>query len=133
MQWTRKIKKVTAVILMLTASLVCNSCFTLNYSSKGASIPPEAKTFTVQYFENQARNQEAGLAQTVTDNLKDYIQSNSRLTLITNGIGDVDFEGAITGYEVRPAAIVSGDEAALPSLEETFEEYDEETEQYEKR
>lgn len=91
--------------------MLCYSCFTVKYSTTGASIPPEAKTVSVQYFENQARNQEAGLNQRVTDALKDYIQANTSLLLI-NGTGDVDFEGAITGFDVKPAAIVSGDEAA---------------------
>lgn len=88
-----------------------SSCFTMKYSTTGASIPTEAKTVSVQYFENLARNQEAGFNQRVTDALKDYIQANSSLILI-NGSGDVDFEGAITGFDVRPAAIVSGDQAA---------------------
>jgi hypothetical protein len=83
----------------------------MKYSTTGASIPTEAKTVSVQFFENQARNQEAGLNQKVTDDLKDYIQSNTSLILI-NGTGDVDFEGAITAFDVRPTAIVSGDEAA---------------------
>ncbi len=100
--------RVTALMLMC---MVCYSCFSVNYSTTGANFPTEAKTASVQYFENQARNQEAGLNQRVTDNLKDYIQANTPLVLI-NGTGDVDFEGAITGFEVRPAAIVSGDEAA---------------------
>jgi hypothetical protein len=83
----------------------------MKYSATGASIPLEAKTVSVQFFENLTRSQEAGLNQLVTDKLKDFIQANSRLLLI-NGTGDIDFEGAITGYTVTPTAIVSGDEAA---------------------
>ncbi len=40
---------------------------------------------------------------------------------------------ASSGRETPVEAPASGEEAALPSLEETFEEYDEGTEQYEKR
>ncbi len=101
-----------AVFTLLLASLLSvSSCFSMKYSTTGASIPPEAKTVSVQFFENLTRSQEAGLNQQVTDKLKDFIQANSRLLLI-NGIGDMDFEGAITGYVVTPTAIVSGDEAA---------------------
>ena len=71
----------------------------------------EAKTVSVQYFEDLTRSQEAGLKQQVTDKLKDFILSNTRLLLI-NGTGDMDFEGAITGFAVTPTAIVSGDQAA---------------------
>ena len=99
------------ILLVASCCVTSMSCFTLKYSTTGASIPPEAKTVSVQYVENQARNVESGLSQQVTDALKDYIQSNTSLILIT-GTGDIDFEGVITGFEVRPAAIVSGDEAA---------------------
>lgn len=101
----------TFIILGIFCSL-CNSCFKMNYSTTGASIPIEAKTVSVQYFENMARNVEAGLSQQVTNALKDYIQNNTTLILVT-GNGDINFEGAITGYEPsRPVAITSGDEAA---------------------
>jgi hypothetical protein len=99
------------IILGICCSL-CNSCFKMKYSTTGASIPMEAKTISVQYFENMARNVEAGLSQQVTDALKDYIQNNTTLILVT-GTGDINFEGAITGYEPgKPVAITSGDEAA---------------------
>jgi hypothetical protein len=103
--------KLIAFMLILGIYLAAGSCFTMHYSTTGASIPPEAKTVSVQYFENQAGIVEAGLSQQVTDDLKDYIQRNSNLILVT-GTGDINFEGAITGFDVRPAAIVSGDEAA---------------------
>ena len=98
--------------LILVGCTITGSHFSMGYSTKSASAPIEAKTFSVQYFQNQARNQEAGLDQRVTDALKDYVQGNSRLVLITNAIGDVDFEGAITSYDIKPVAIVSGDQAA---------------------
>jgi hypothetical protein len=107
----KRIFRMMSYFLVLLSCLSSTSCFSLKYSTNGASIPAEAKTVSVQYFENQARNQEAGLNQQITDKLKDYIQANTRLLLI-NGAGDVDFEGAITGYDFKPMAIVSGDEAA---------------------
>jgi hypothetical protein len=105
------IKQVMLIAFMTAVLLSADSCFTMKYSTTGASIPTEAKTVSVQYFENQARYVEAGFSQQVTDALKDYIQSNTSLVLI-NGTGDIDFEGAITGFDTRPVAIVSGDEAA---------------------
>ena len=87
------------------------SCFTMKYSTTGASIPVEAETVSVQFFENRAPLVEATLSQRVTDELKDYIQANSRLILI-NGIGDLDFEGEITGYDSRPTSVTAGDIAA---------------------
>lgn len=99
------------IITAVICSMICFSCFKMSYSTTGASIPVEAKTYSVQYVENQARTVEPGLSQEVTDDLKDYIQSSTNLTLI-NGTGDVDFEALITGYDFKPVSIVSGDEAA---------------------
>ncbi len=97
---------------LLTASLFLASCFSINYSTKGGYIPPEAKTFSVQYIENQALIVEPGLSQQLTDKLKDYLQANTTLTLV-NRDADIDFEAVITTYEPdKPVAIVSGDEAA---------------------
>ena len=87
------------------------SCFTMKYSTTGASIPVEANTVSVQFFENRAPLIEATLSQRITDALKDHIQANSRLILV-NGIGDLDFEGEITGYDSRPSSITAGDVAA---------------------
>jgi hypothetical protein len=99
-------------ILALAGCTIKAKKFSLGYSTTGASIPTEAKTVSVQYFENMARMVEAGLSQKVTDELKDYIQSHSPLILVT-GTGDIDFEGQITTYETnKPVAITSGDQAA---------------------
>ncbi|MFO7657745.1 MAG: LptE family protein [Bacteroidales bacterium] len=104
-------KKLFTLIAVLITLLIQQSCFTVKYSSKGASIPVEAKTVSVQFFENRAPLAEATLSQVFTDGFKDYIQSNSRLILV-NGLGDLDFEGEITGYDSRPTAISANDVAA---------------------
>jgi len=84
----------------------------MSYSTTGASIPAAAKTYSVQYVENQARIVEPGLSQQVTEALKDYIQSNSSLIYV-NQNGDIDFEAVITGYDPStPATVVAGDVAA---------------------
>jgi CheY-specific phosphatase CheX len=109
---SNKIVRRLPVFLMVGVfSIISGSCFKMSYSTTGASIPVEAKTFSVQYVENQARNIEPGLSQQVTDQLKEYIQSNSNLILVT-GNADIDFEAVITGYDIKPVAIVTGDEAS---------------------
>jgi len=111
MRLNQGIFRIAVFTLLFASFLSVSSCFTMKYSTTGASIPLEAKTVSVQFFENLTRSQEAGLNQQVTDKLKDFIQANTQLLLI-NGTGDIDFEGAITGYTATPTAIVSGDEAA---------------------
>lgn len=105
------VNKALVFLLIAACCMVHISCFTMKYSTTGASIPPEAQTVSIQYFQNQAPLVEPNLGQQLTDALKDYIQANSNL-IIVNGTGDVDFEGTITGYEIKPIAIVAGDLAS---------------------
>ncbi len=104
-------KKILTSVAVIMSMMLLYACFTMKYSTTGASIPVEARTVSVQFFENRAPLVEATLSQRITDALKDYIQANSRLILV-NGIGDLDFEGEITGYDSRPTSITAGDLAA---------------------
>jgi hypothetical protein len=87
----------------------------MHYSFSGASIPPEAKTVSVQYFQNQASLAPPTLSQTFTEALRDKLSSQTRLTLINKG-GDLSFEGSVIGYSTAPMAIQSTDQAALNRL-----------------
>ena len=98
----RKLLPVFGLVLLLLA-LTTYAC-TIQMSMKGASIPENVRTASVQYFENRAPLINPMLSQTFTEELKDRIRSESRL-VITNEMGDVDFSGQITGYDLRPMAI----------------------------
>lgn len=87
----------------------------MNYSFSGASIPPEAKTVSVQYFQNVASLAPPTLSQTFTEALRDKLSSQTRLALISKA-GDLSFEGSITSYSATPIAIQSTDQAALNRL-----------------
>ena len=89
-----------------------NSCFSVKYSMTGASIPPEMKTISVQYFPNRAATVNPMLSQQLTDALRNKFLAQTKLTMI-NDIGDANFEGEIQGYDVRPMAIQGTDIAAL--------------------
>jgi len=97
------------IISVLIIFAAAQSC-TINYSLSGASIAPEAKTVSVQYFSSKAPLAMANIGQYITDELKDKFQSQTSLKLV-NGVGHLDFEGEITKYATRPVAIV-GDETA---------------------
>ncbi len=105
------IRKIINTVFILSLSLLLNSCFSISYTTTGASIDPSLKTISVQYFENNAPTIQPGLSQQFTDDMKNYMESNTNLRLV-NGTGDVNFEGTITGYDFAPTAIVSGDKAA---------------------
>jgi hypothetical protein len=81
------------------------------YSFTGASIDPEVKTVSVAYIENQATLVNPNLSQTMTEKLKDFFVIQTNLDIVRRN-GDLQFEGVITNYSVRPINIQSGDVAA---------------------
>lgn len=87
----------------------------VSYSFSGAAIPPEAKTVSVQYFQNNASLAPPTLSQKFTEALRDKLSSQTRLALVSRG-GDLAFEGSIVGYATAPIAIQSSDQAALNRL-----------------
>jgi len=98
--------------IILFTVLLLDGCFTIRYDMKGgADIDPAIKTVSVQYFNNRAMRVEPSLSQKFTDALKEYMEGNTKLRLI-NTIGDVDFSGEITNYDIQSVAISAGDIAA---------------------
>ena len=94
--------------------LLLDSC-KINYSFTGASIAPEVKTVSIQYFPNYAPLIQPTLSQTFTESLKDKFLSETNLILVDK-LGDMNFEGAITGYSISPIAIQRNETAALNRL-----------------
>ncbi len=94
-------------------------CSVVSYGLSGASIHPEAKTISVNYFQNNAPLVNPQLSQKLTDGLKDKFVSQTSLVLV-NGIGDLHFTGEITGYATKPMAIKEGDVAAENRLTVTI-------------
>ncbi|MEO6884523.1 MAG: LptE family protein [Bacteroidia bacterium] len=87
----------------------------MSYSFNGASVPPQAKTISIQYFPNYAPLAGPTLSQLFTEELKNYFSQQTHLTLINKG-GDLNFEGSITGFSTQPLAIKPGDVSALTRL-----------------
>ena len=85
------------------------------YSFTGASISPDVKSVSVQYFKNNATLVQPKLSQTLTDALKDKFSTQTNLNLINKG-GDLSFEGSITNYSTQPVAIQGNETAALNRL-----------------
>ena len=109
--------RVNRIRILLLASLVLllfPGC-RIHYSFTGGSVPPEAKTVSVQYFQNNASLAPPTLSQNFTETLKDKLSSQTRLALVSKG-GDLSFEGSVTGYTTGPIAIQSTDQAALNRL-----------------
>ncbi len=104
-----KICNHTLLIISALAIGLTTSC-TMKYSFTGASISPETKTVSVQYFNNIAPIIYPSLSQTLTETLKDKFVSQTSLIVMQRD-ADMNFEGQITGYTVTPTAI-QGDQYA---------------------
>ena len=105
-----KILLTAKATVIITLILISQSCGT--YSFSGASIPPEMKTVSVQFFENNSALVVPYLSQQFTEALKKRIRDQSRLSMVRID-ADANFEGRITDYTIRPVAIQGNDRAGL--------------------
>ena len=101
------------LIYTLLLSISLNSCGI--YSFTGASIPTEAKTVSVQYFNNKAATVQPTLSQVFTERLKDMFLEQTNLTLNENE-GDLAFSGYISKYQIKPMAIKANETAGQNRL-----------------
>lgn len=98
-------------------ALVCLStaACSVNYSFTGTSFDNGEQTISIQNFRNQASLAPPNLPQQFTEDLRDFYQNNTDLELVESG-GDIELQGAITGYELRPVAPTGEERAALNRL-----------------
>lgn len=91
-----KFKIITILTLFLLVS--CNVKY--NFTGTGKI---NAKTFQVNYFQNNAEIVEVGIERTFTQKLQNTIQNQTNLDLVTSG-GDLLYEGEIVEYRITPMA-----------------------------
>lgn len=105
------IKHIFVSILILFSFSGCK----INYSFTGASISPLVKSYTVYDFPNRARLVNPNLSDQFVEALKDKFTRQTSLNYADNG-GDLEFEGSITGYDVKPVSVRDTDVAAQNRL-----------------
>lgn len=110
-------KKIIYLSILLT-TIVLGGCKIqkISYSMTGGTIPTEAKTFSVNYFSNKADLVVPYLSSTFTEQLKEKMRNQTNLLEVTDGNGDLHFEGQITGYSQRPVNIQRDEIAASNRL-----------------
>ena len=91
-----KYKIVTILTLFFLVS--CNVKY--NFTGTGKI---NAKTFQVNYFQNNAEIVEVGIERTFTQKLQNAIQNQTNLDLVPSG-GDLLYEGEIVEYRITPMA-----------------------------
>jgi hypothetical protein len=104
----------------LTLYLVVISCVYLSgcYTFSGISIAPELKTFHVDNFTlaSSALSAPADLGQRFSESLRFKVRNESRLVQ-KEVDADIEFSGAITGFNLRGEAPQAGNTVALNKIE----------------
>jgi len=87
---------------------------TVNYGFSGGD-PGNAKTMSIDLFDARAPLSTPQSAQTFTETLRDLLLAQTPLKFAATG-GDVQYSGAIVGYDVQPVSIQANETAALNRL-----------------
>lgn len=97
-------------LILLTSSL--SSCGAYNFTGTGKI---DAKTFQVNYFQNNAAIIEPGIERTFTQELQKIIQNQTSLNL-TNSDGDLFYDGEIVDYRITPMTATADQKASQNRL-----------------
>jgi hypothetical protein len=87
-------RSVISISLLLLLSIV-QSCGVYNFT--GGAIPPEIKSISIGTIYNETGLGPTNMSQNMTEKLKQYYLSNSKLAIVPSG-GDWQLEGKITGF-----------------------------------
>lgn len=98
------------ILILVLFPVIIAGC-KVRFTTSDASISPEVRTISVQYFQNRASLVQPGLSQNLTDALIDKCKAETPLKLV-NDIGDVNFQGEISDYSTRPLTVGADAQAA---------------------
>lgn len=102
-------------VLLLPLGLLLIACFnfaTCKYGFKDVSIPPEVKTFRVNYLENKAQYVNPQLSPQLTEKLKQKIINTTRLRQSNNDDAHYDIGGYVSNYTVTTTGISNNNASA---------------------
>jgi hypothetical protein len=110
--YTSYLKRCFTFIIIVFVFVLGSAGCKIKYSLTGASISPEVKTISIQYFQNRANLVQPALSQYLTNQLISKCKSQTSLSFIS-GAGDVNFEGEITDYNTTPLTVSGNEQAAM--------------------
>ena len=93
-------------------AITFSSCSVYNFTGTGKI---DAKTFQVNFFQNNAELIEPGIDRTFTLTLQDLIQNQTNLNLVKNG-ADLTYEGEIVDYRISPMTATADQQASQNRL-----------------
>ena len=125
----KKINYIFACLILITFS----SCSVYNFTGTGKI---DAKSFQVNYFQNNAPLIEPGIERIFTQRLQNLIQNQTNLNL-TSSNGDLVYEGEIVDYRVSPMTATADQRSSQNRLSITvnvrFTNKNKEADNFEKR
>lgn len=104
--------KYIKLILIAIVLLSINSCNVYNFTGTGKI---DAKTFQVNFFQNNAQLIEPGIDRTFTLTLQELIQNQTNLNLAKSD-ADLTYEGEIVDYRVSPMTATADQQASQNRL-----------------
>lgn len=108
-------KKIFIAASLIIAAFLLGGCSVVKYSFSGTSIQPDVKTVTINYFEYKALKVNPSLSNDLTEAMKDKFRKLTKLEQVEMD-GDLELQGAVTGYEVRASAVTANEVAAQNRL-----------------
>ena len=108
-------KKVFIAASLIVTAFLLGGCSIVKYSFSGTSIQPDVKTVTINYFEYKALKVNPSLSNDLTEAMKDKFRKLTKLEQVDMD-GDLELQGAVTGYEVRASAVTANEVAAQNRL-----------------
>jgi hypothetical protein len=100
-------------LLLLFIAFAFTSCSVKYGFTTAGKI--DAKTFQVNYFQNNAELIEPGIERTFTLELQKILQNQTNLNLVSSG-GDLLYEGEIVEYRIEPMTATADQKAAQNRL-----------------
>lgn len=105
-------KKIHSLFALISL-FILNGCGIYNFTGTTGKI--NAKTFQVNFFQNNADLVEPGIDRTFTLALQDILINQTNLNLVSTG-GDLVYEGEITDYRISPMTATADQQAAQNRL-----------------
>ena len=99
-------------IFILIIATTFSGCSVYNFTGTGKI---DAKTFQVNFFQNNADLIEPGIDRDFTLALQDLIQNQTNLNLVSAG-GDLIYEGEIVDYRITPMTATADQQASQNRL-----------------
>ena len=106
------LKQLKLLVFTILTTVLLQGCGIYSFTGGDTGT---AKTFQVNFFQNNAPIVEPGIDRTFTLALQDLIQNQTNLEL-TNSNGDLIYEGEITNFSIAPMSATADQTASQNRL-----------------